>query len=61
MIPRYTHPEMGGIWSEQRRYDAWLEVELAATDALAGAGVVPLDDARALRAGASFDIAWRVE
>jgi adenylosuccinate lyase len=56
MIPRYTHPEMGGIWSEQRRYDAWLEVELAATDALAEAGVVPVDDARALRERASFDI-----
>jgi adenylosuccinate lyase len=60
MIPRYTHPEMGGIWSEQRRYDAWLEVELAATDALAEAGVVPVEDARALRERASFDIA-RIE
>jgi len=57
MIARYTHPEMGGIWSEQRRYDAWLEVELAATDALAEAGVVPADDARALRERAAFDIA----
>ena len=60
MIARYTHPEMGGIWSEQRRYDAWLEVELAATDALAEAGVVPVDDARALRERAVFDIA-RIE
>jgi adenylosuccinate lyase len=60
MIPRYTHPEMGGIWSEQRRYGAWLEVELAATDALAETGVVPLEDARTLRATAAFDIA-RIE
>ena len=30
MIARYTHPEMGAIWSEQRRYETWLEVELAA-------------------------------
>ena len=30
MITRYTHPEMGAIWSEQRRYETWLEVELAA-------------------------------
>lgn len=60
MIPRYTHPEMGGIWSEQRRYDAWLEVELAATDALAEAGVVPAGDARTLRERAAFDIA-RIE
>ncbi len=60
MIPRYTHPEMGGIWSEQRRYDAWLEVELAATDALADTGVVPKEDARILRERATFDIA-RIE
>lgn len=60
MIPRYTHPEMGGIWSEQRRYDAWLEVELAATDALAETGVVPKEDAKTLREKATFDIA-RIE
>jgi adenylosuccinate lyase len=51
---------MGAIWSEQRRYDAWLEVELAATDALAAAGVVPAEDARTLRERAAFDVA-RVE
>ncbi len=60
MIPRYTGKEMGAIWTEQRRYEAWLEVELAATDALAVAGVVPADDARTLRERAAFDIA-RIE
>ena len=40
MIPRYTHPEMGRIWSEKRKYDTWLQVELAASDALAEAGLV---------------------
>ena len=35
MIPRYTNPEMGRIWTEERRYQAWLEVELAAADAMA--------------------------
>ncbi len=60
MIARYTHPEMGGIWSEQRRYDAWLEVELAATDALAETGVVPREDAQTLHEKAAFDIA-RIE
>jgi adenylosuccinate lyase len=60
MIARYTHPEMGAIWSEARRYDTWLEVELAATDALAEAGLVPREDARELRAKAAFDIA-RIE
>ena len=56
MIPRYTHPEMGAIWSEARKYQTWLDVELAATDALAEAGVVPGEDARELRARAAFDI-----
>jgi adenylosuccinate lyase len=57
MIPRYTHPEMGAIWSDQRRYETWLEVELAATDAMAEAGILPADAARELRANAAFDIA----
>jgi adenylosuccinate lyase len=60
MIPRYTRPEMGAIWSDTRRYETWLEVELAATDALAAKGIVPDADARELRARASFDIA-RIE
>jgi len=51
---------MGAIWSEERRYAAWLEVELAATDALAATGVVPAADARTLRERAAFDIA-RIE
>src|SRR6187401_3364879 len=60
MIPRYTHPDMGAIWSEQRRYQSWLDVELAATDAMADAGFVPVDAARELRAKAAFDVS-RIE
>jgi adenylosuccinate lyase len=60
MIARYTHPEMGRIWSDQRRYETWLEVELAAADAMAQAGLIPPDAARELRAKARFDIA-RIE
>src|SRR6187551_2207056 len=56
MIPRYTRPEMGAIWSDQRRFETWLDVELAATDALVEAGVVPAADARTLRERAGFDI-----
>jgi adenylosuccinate lyase len=41
VIPRYTHPEMGRIWSEQHRYETWLQVEVAAADAMAAAGIVP--------------------
>src|SRR6478609_9226845 len=60
MIQRYTHPEMGAIWSDQRRYETWLEVELAATDAMADAGLVPRDAAAELRAKGAFDIS-RIE
>ena len=41
MIERYTNPEMGAIWSDRRRYETWLEVELAAADATAEAGLIP--------------------
>jgi adenylosuccinate lyase len=56
LIERYTNPEMGAIWSDARRYQTWLEVELAATDAMAEAGLVPADAARELRARAAFDV-----
>jgi len=51
---------MGAIWSEQRRYETWLQVELAAADAMAAAGLVPEDAARELRAKGAFDVA-RIE
>ena len=60
MIARYTHPEMGRIWSDQHRYETWLQVELAAADAMAAAGIVPKDAAGELRSKARFDIA-RIE
>ena len=54
MIARYTRPEIGAVWSDQRKLETWLEVELAVTDALAEKGPVPLQDARAIRARAAF-------
>jgi adenylosuccinate lyase len=60
MIPRYTHPEMGRIWSDQRRYETWLLVETAAADAMAAAGIVPPEAARDIRERGGFDIA-RIE
>src|SRR5438034_7811789 len=60
MIPRYTHPEMGRIWSDQRRYEAWLLVETAAAESMAAAGIVPADAARDIRERGGFDIA-RIE
>jgi adenylosuccinate lyase len=56
MIERYTRPEMGRIWSDQNKFQQWLEVELAASEALAELGVVPADAARLLRAHAGFEV-----
>ncbi len=57
MIARYTRPEMGRIWSDENKFRQWLEVELAAADALAEMGVVPPEAARLLRLHAGFTVA----
>jgi adenylosuccinate lyase len=57
MIPRYTHPEMGRIWSEERRFQTWLQVEIAAAEAMAEAGIIPQDAARDIRERSKFDVA----
>jgi adenylosuccinate lyase len=56
MIARYTRPAMAEIWSEQRKYENWLRVEIAATTALARAGIVPSSAVEALKKNASFTI-----
>jgi adenylosuccinate lyase len=56
MIPRYTRPEIGEVWSQQRKLETWLEVELAATEAWAEEGVVPREAAEAARANAAFTV-----
>jgi adenylosuccinate lyase len=60
VIARYTHPEMGRIWSDQRRYETWLLVETAAAEAMAAAGLIPAEAARDIRERGGFDIA-RIE
>ena len=56
MIARYTRPGMGRIWSEENKYRQWLEVELAAADALAELGQIPQEAAARLRQHAQFDL-----
>ena len=56
MIPRYTRPDMGRIWSDENRFRSWLTVEVAATETLAEAGMVPKDAAKAIRKRADFDL-----
>ena len=56
MIPRYTRPELARIWSDENRFRTWLAVEVAATETLAEAGLVPKDAARAIRERADFRV-----
>lgn len=56
MIPRYTRPEMGRVWSDENKYRQWLAVEVAATLTLADGGVVPTGAAKALAKRADFDL-----
>ncbi len=56
MIARYTRPEMARIWSDENRFRTWLAVEVAATETLAEAGIVPKEAAKAIRERASFNV-----
>ncbi len=56
MIARYTRPEMGRIWSDENKYRTWLTVEIAASQALARAGIVPQDAADSIRNRANFTV-----
>ncbi|MGL5295777.1 MAG: adenylosuccinate lyase [Culicoidibacterales bacterium] len=56
MISRYTREEMAKIWSDENRYQAWLEVEILAAEAFSEMGEIPTEDVKALRENARFDI-----
>jgi adenylosuccinate lyase len=56
MIPRYTHPDMGRLWSDQKRFETWLQVEIAAAEAMAEAGIIPREAAKAIRDRGAFDV-----
>ena len=56
MISRYTRPEMEKVWTEQRKFETWLEIELLACEALAELGETPREAVREIREKASFDI-----
>ena len=56
MIERYTLPEMGQIWSEQAKFQSWLEVEIAATEANCELGHVPPEAVATIRDKARFSV-----
>ena len=57
MIPRYTPAAMGRLWTEQRRFDTWLSVEIAAAETMAEHGLIPGDAARDIRENGAVDAA----
>ncbi len=56
MIERYTLPEMGGLWSEEAKFQSWLDVEIAATAAQCELGRVPPEALATIRAKAAFEV-----
>ncbi|MBO0477482.1 adenylosuccinate lyase [Vagococcus sp. DIV0080] len=56
MLERYTREEMGRIWTDENRYQAWLEVEILADEAWAELGEIPKEDVVKIRENASFDV-----
>lgn len=61
MIERYQNEAMANIWSEENKYQAWLEVEILATEAWAELGEVPKEDAKALRQNAKINVSRLLE
>ncbi len=56
MIPRYTRPEMGRVWSDENKFRCGLQVEVAASLTLAEAGIVPRSAAKAIAQRGDFDL-----
>ncbi|MBL7211785.1 MAG: adenylosuccinate lyase [Desulfobacteraceae bacterium] len=56
MIERYTRPEMDRIWEAENRYAKWLEVEIAACEAMAEEGLIPEDALENIKKGAGFSV-----
>ncbi|MBI2132814.1 MAG: adenylosuccinate lyase, partial [Candidatus Tectomicrobia bacterium] len=55
MIPRYSRPEMAGIWEERERLQRMLEVEIAVCEELAARGEIPQDAVAEIKSKAAFD------
>ncbi len=56
MIPRYTGPEMGAIWTDENKFATWLRIEILACEAMARRGEVPAADLARIKAKAAFEV-----
>src|SRR4030043_1538277 len=56
MIPRYTRSEMGKIWTDQRKFETWLQIELLVCEALSKLGEIPAEAVREIREKVRFDV-----
>ncbi len=56
MITRYTLPEMGALWTEQNKFQKWLEVELAVCEVHAEMGTIPREAVEQIRSRARFSV-----
>lgn len=56
MIDRYSREEMANIWTDQNRYEAWLEVEILACEAWSELGHIPKEDVKKIRQNAKVDV-----
>ncbi|ETJ38238.1 Adenylosuccinate lyase [human gut metagenome] len=57
MIERYSREEMSSIWTDQNRYEAWLEVEILASEAWSELGYIPKEDVQKIRQNARAAVA----
>jgi len=56
MINRYTRPEMGSIWEDENRYAKWLDVEIAACEAMSEEGTIPAKSLKVIKEKAGFSV-----
>ena len=56
MVPRYTRPEMGAIWSDENKYRTWLKVEVLACEAMNRLGQIPDADLKRIQKRADFSV-----
>ncbi|MFL6753981.1 MAG: adenylosuccinate lyase, partial [Sphingomicrobium sp.] len=61
MVPRYSRSEMTAIWSAENRYRIWWQIEVFAAEAMGRIGMIPADDAAAIRAAYDSEALGKID